>query len=190
MNMTRTLKIQDTLNFFEELDKVLTVETHIGLIGGTALEFINLRESTRDIDIVFFSSIHNNIKKFIANYSKEYDVEIDYGEAGSFSSMLLDVDMFKNPKFRITEFKVSYFRHVVFKNLILHIPEPKYFILIKLEAASTRGQRDFEDAKKIKKHFKISKQILQEAYNELNIEIEMIPRMKTEFEIFMKDVYG
>jgi hypothetical protein len=188
-----TLKLADTLNFLEEFDKFLIKNKKkiiIGLIGGTALELFHLRESTKDIDLLYFSKPEKEIFEFIDNYSKENEVEIDFKSSNGFQSMLLNEEMFINRNYLISEFKFSWYRKYKFKNLEIRIIEPKYFILIKLEAAATRGDRDYLDAKKIQKFFNIKYEEFLQVYKEYKIEIEIIPRVESLIKIFIKETYN
>lgn len=189
----RYLKLKDTVNFLRSFDVFLRehniLECHIGLIGGTALELFNLRESTKDIDIMFFSKPPQEVTYFIENYRKEKNTEIDVGVCGGFTSMLLDGEMFSQFSFILPSVKRNRFMKFKFKNLKIHILIPECFMLVKLEAASKRGERDYADAVAIKNHFQVSKKEFQKICQEYDVEIEMVPRLPQEIEIFLNDEF-
>ncbi|HLC65211.1 MAG TPA: hypothetical protein VJI46_03755 [Candidatus Nanoarchaeia archaeon] len=133
------LTLEDVTKFLISFDNFLKKPTHIGLIGGAALLIFKIRPSTHDIDIVFFDkgglaeSSH-----FLEDYSKVNEVEIQYGMSGRFASMLINEDMFKHSKV-VPGIEETFFHTYKFRNLHIHILEPKYFALVKVEAASKGG---------------------------------------------------
>lgn len=187
----KSLKLKDTAEFLIELDKVIDKETHVGVIGGTALEIFGLRESTKDIDLVFFSKPSNELRNFMDLYTEKNNVEVQYGLPGSFSSQLLDVDMFEG-SYTIPSIHLGFRNDYYFEKLKIHILKPSYFILVKLESASIRGERDMSDALAIQKHFKVTLDDFLKAINNEEIYplLQDIPRIITTIQIFSKNVYN
>lgn len=184
------LKLKDTAEFLIELDKIIEKETHIGLIGGTALEIFGLRKSTKDIDLVFFQQPSNELANFMNRYSEKNDIEVQFGLPGSFSSQLLDAEMFDG-SITIPTIHLGIMKSYNFEKLKIHILKPNFFILVKLESASTRGERDMDDALSIQKYFKVTlKEFLEAVQNEeIYPLIRDIPRLITSIQIFSKKVY-
>lgn len=189
------LQLKDTILFLRAFDIFLREEckefdfVEIGLIGGTALELFELRDSTKDIDIMFFTSIPEKIVTFLEIYQKEENIEIDYGMGGSFSSTLLNEEMFSRFSFVYPHLRINRFRKFRFKKLKCYMLNPEAFILTKLEAATKRGERDYNDALSIRKKFGVSKKLFENILQEYRPEIEMVNGMHITIENFIKDSY-
>lgn len=182
--------IKEVVKFLESFDNFLREPVRIGLIGGAAMLVLGIKESTKDIDLVFFTGGDlQESKEFLDIYSRGNRIEIQYGFCGRFQSMLMNEDMFRHSK-EITLLKESFLHKYRLKNLDICILEPAYFILAKIEAAASKGTAHFEDAMKVARHFGVKKEELIKAYEEYRPEIEVIQRMVVEFNMFIQDFYG
>ena len=90
----------------------------------------------------------------------------------------------------MTELKSGWFDVYKLRNLRVHVLLPKYLVLVKIEAASSVGGKHFEDALRLVRDLKIQVEDIVEVYREYRPEIEMIPRMTAEFNIFVREAYG
>ncbi len=181
--------VHDFYKFLESLDNFSSKRVDIGIIGGCAMMFYGLRESTKDIDISILSGMDEHISRFIQEYSKENNIEIDFRPPAGFSSMLLNEEMFLHTK-DVAQLKESFLQTYKFKELHLHILNPADFALVKIEAAAYRGGKDFEDAITLLKKFNIPLEAMIAKYQEYRPEIEGIPRMVLEFNMVMRHFYG
>ena len=189
----KKVNIIDTIKFFKKLDLFLIenfedeFELHLGVIGGTYLELFSLRESTKDIDLVLLTQVPNKITEYFKKYMVEKDIEIDFGPPGIFQSMLLNEDMFSRFSFILPNMKTGRFRKYTFKKLKLYLIQPQYFMLVKLEAGTKRGERDINDAKAIQKHFGIKEKEFIEVLEEYDVEIDMVPGLQLTIDLYKKD---
>lgn len=165
--------------FLTDFDTYLsTINEHISilLIGGTALLYYRQRRATKDIDMVLNAHDTKVSHFFLDDYSKKNDIEIQYGLAGRFQSMLLNEDMMERAE-RMRKVKIGFFSSHHFRYLDVRIICPIDLVLLKIEAASYRGGQDRKDVIGLIRRYKISMDDLTSLYKRYKPEIELVPRM-------------
>ena len=184
------LTISDVNKFFECLDNFVNKRVDVVLIGGGSLLYYGLKPSTKDIDLVIEDrNLLVDLSPFFDLYSKENRIEIQYGSFERFQSMILNEDMTRHSR-EINHVKDSFLSTYKFKNLHIHLIRPVYLALIKIEASSRTGLAHLDEAIRIAKHFKITKDEMIDVFKEYAPEIDLIPRMDTSFNSFIEETFN
>ncbi|MBU3896798.1 MAG: hypothetical protein KJ697_02600 [Nanoarchaeota archaeon] len=157
----------------ERLEKKITVYA----VGGTAMMFLGLKDSTLDIDLVFENKNEkNSFKEAIISLGyKEFDAKIVYGGRANRPEMLtLGDERFDLFVKEVIDFifsenmqKRAGQTHQFGNNLILKIADPHDIILMK---CATDRIKDLDDARNIINGREIDwKLIIEEAKNQIKL---------------------
>jgi len=153
------ISVDDQKNLLIEIGNRLRKETIIYAIGGTAMMFLGLKESTKDIDLVFTNEIDRKNFKEIAQSLGYHDLDsvLVYGVRNNRPIMInlgdSRLDLFLTDvidfTFSHTMQKRAEQTHRFGKNLILKIADKHDIILMK---CATNRARDEEDIVNIVKN--------------------------------------
>ena len=171
------ISILEQQTLFLNISRQLKREIIAFAIGGTAMMFYNLKDSTKDIDLVFVSN--EDRKEFIAAAKKagwtNFNAEVIYGERKNIPIMLKLIeerlDLFLHEVIDFTFSKEMQKRAAIIrqfeKNLIIKVADYHDIILMK---CATDRIKDIDDARAIIANKEINWQIiLKEAKNQLSL---------------------
>ena len=150
------------LDLLRELDKNIHVPVKIILIGGSAVNYLDLKESTKDVDFFYDGMNYEEMSEITDKVSKKYDnVRIDIWDSK---------EMVLNKRGRIVTQKLpdDYISRCTdigetYDNIQVKILNPVDIILTKIERLNSS---DIDDIKHLVGHFGIGKQELKERYQD------------------------
>lgn len=171
------INIEEQKNLLLDISRQLKTRITVFAIGGTAMMFLNLKDSTKDIDLVFTEEKER--KDFIEAAKKagwqNLDATIVYGERINKPIMLKfgdsRLDLFLNEviEFSFSEAMQKRARAIkqFEKNLIVKVADYHDIILMKCAADRIK---DIDDAKSIFENQEINFKILEEeAENQISL---------------------
>lgn len=169
--------IEKQNELFLNISKKLKRKIECYAIGGTAMMFLELKQSTKDIDLVFENEKERQyfIEALISLGYSKMESRILYGKKPNQPELLkLDddrIDLFLTEVISFAFSEESKKRIKVIRefapNLIIKIADPNDIFLMK---SATEREKDLEDAKSIINNNKINWNIiLEEAKNQLKL---------------------
>ena len=148
--------IQEQEKLFIEIGKTLNKKIECFAIGGTAMMFLGLKDSTKDIDLVFLNKEDRKMwkKAAISLGYKEIEARLIYGKRDNLPDVVFigdwRIDLFINEIISFSFLKSAQERiietHEFSDNLIIKIANPNDIFLMK---CATDRQKDLDDGKAI-----------------------------------------
>jgi len=163
-------------NYLFEWDKFLNSKINIIAVGGTALNLLNKKESTKDVDFCFLNELDK--KRFIEmlrriGYSKENPLK--------FKNQNLILDLYSQGYIFCVQLEEDYFKKAIkikeFHNIHLFSLNPLDLIITK---TARLNSRDIEDIKIIFKNYEIDINELTDRYKK-TMENSMVADYKLNF---------
>lgn len=152
----------DLLKFIENTDKEISEEIILVAVGGTAMNLLNLKESTKDID---FCTKTKKQKDIFVKATKDSKFKIDIWYDGYIFTLQLPEDYIEKSKL-----------YKKYKKIELRTLNPIDIILTK---TARLNQRDIEDIKTLLNKQKIKKQDITERFNQIK---KSIPGSEKEYQ--------
>src|SRR3989344_1130240 len=173
------ISFKEQIELFEIIGKELNEETECFAVGGTAMMFYDLKDSTKDVDLVFTDRKSLNEVKFAldkSGFKEKTNVKIfrNYEVAETMPIMMegkkTRFDLFYREIicFKLSETIIDRVKEVhEFGNLIVKIVSPEDIVLLK---SATERKKDRDDASEIIRKANIKWDIIiKEAFHQTEL---------------------